>query len=130
MVMLGRADEAFGPIERALRLDPRERGRFIWEYYACSAHAHLAQWDQAIEWCEKSIASNPTFPWSHADLAAAYGWLGRSAEAKSAVAELRKLMPDFDARQYVMWQASDNAKWKTETDRIVEGLRKAGLPES
>ena len=51
MIWLGRAQEAFKPIEQALRLDPHERGRSIWEYYDCHAHAHLAEWEGAIEWC-------------------------------------------------------------------------------
>ena len=126
MVSLGRAPEAFKPIELAMRLSPRDPGRNFWEYDMCHAHAHLAEWEQAIEWCGKSIASNPTFPPPYIDLAAAYGWLGRSAEANDAAAKLQKLAPGLTANNSGS-QPIDNPKWKSGTERIAEGLRKAGL---
>ena len=86
----GRAEDAIEPIEQALRLDPHTGGRNIWEYYMCDAYAHMAKWEQAAEWCEKSIGSYPKFTWPRFDLAAAYGWLGRSAEASAAVAEIQE----------------------------------------
>jgi hypothetical protein len=55
---------------------------FRWEHYACNAHA-LAKWDQTIEWCEKSIVSNPASPWLYFNLTAPYAWLGRAAEASA-----------------------------------------------
>jgi class 3 adenylate cyclase/TolB-like protein/ABC-type sugar transport system substrate-binding protein len=127
MILLGRAPEAFKPIELALRLSPRFAGRNIWEYYMCHAHALLAEWEQAIEWCGTSIASNPTFPPPHIDLAAAYGWLGRSAEANDEAAKLQKLAPGLTAEQFLGSQPIDNPKWKSGTEQIAEGLRKAGL---
>ncbi len=127
MVSLGRAPEAFKPIELALRLSPRFPGRSFWEYDMCHAHAHLAEWEQAIEWCGTSIASNPTFLPPYIDLAAAYGWLGRSAEANDAAAKLQKLAPGLTAEQFLGAQPIDNPKWKSGTERIAEGLRKAGL---
>ena len=63
------------------------------------------------------------------DLAAAYGWLGRQAEAANAIVELRTLKPGFTVRDYLRLPSPDNPKWKSERDRITEGLRKAGLPE-
>ena len=79
--------------ETALRLSPRDAARNIWELLLCDAHALLAQWDQAIEWCRKSIATGSSTEWAYSDLAAAYGWTGRDAEARAAVAELLKLTP-------------------------------------
>ena len=49
--LTGRAAEAFPELETALRLSPRDPSRNIWEFLICNAHAHLAQWDQVIEWC-------------------------------------------------------------------------------
>jgi len=130
----GRAEDSIGPIEQALRLDPHTAGRNMWEYYICNAYAHMAKWEQAAEWCEKSIASNPDFTLPRFDLAAAYGWLGRSAEAHAAVAEIEKLNPGFTVQRYLFEYPyrprSGNEKWKTEDQRIAEGLRKAGLPEA
>jgi adenylate cyclase len=98
----------------------------------CDAHAHLEQWDQAIEWCRKSIATDPSGgAWVYADLAAAYGWSGRHAEARAAVAELLKLTPDFTVQSWAAFgpRLSDDPTYLREYSVIVEGLRKAGVPE-
>lgn len=127
LILLGRAPEAFKPIELAMRLDPRDAGRSFWEWFMCHAHAHLGEWDQAVEWCEKSIATNPKFPGAYIDLAAAYGWLGRLADANDAAARLYKLTPGVNLGQMLGSEAIDNPNWRSETERIAEGLRKAGL---
>ena len=92
----------------------------------------MAKWEQAAEWCEKSVGSNHEFSRPYFDLAAAYGWLGRSAEASAAVAEIQKLNPGFTVHQYLynaFRPMPGNEKWQSEDQRIAEGLRKAGLPE-
>jgi tetratricopeptide (TPR) repeat protein len=132
LVLSGRAEDALGPIEQALRLDPHDSVRNIWEYYMCDAYAHMAKWEQAAVWCEKSVASNPGYLLARFDLAAAYGWLGRSAEAHAAVAEIQNLNPGFTVPRYLGYNyryKSGNEKWKSEDQRIAEGLRKAGMPE-
>ena len=100
LTLSGRAEDALEPIEQALRLDPHDSGRNVWEYYMCDAYAHMAKWEQAAEWCEKSVASNPGYLRARFDLAAAYGWLGRSVEAHAAVAEIQNLIPDFTVQRY------------------------------
>ena len=128
----GRAEDALKPIEQSLRLDPHAGARNMQEYYMCDAYAHLAKWEQAAEWCEKSVGSNHEFSRPYFDLAAAYGWLGRSAEASAAVAEIQKLDPGFTIHQYLynaFRPMPGNEKWQSEDQRIAEGLRKAGLPE-
>jgi tetratricopeptide (TPR) repeat protein len=133
LILSGRADEALGPIEQALRLDPHNSARNVYEYYMCDAYAHMAKWEQAAEWCEKSVGTNPEYLPPRFDLAAAYGWLGRSAEAYAAVAEIQNLDPGFTVQRYLFDYPyrpfSGNENWKAEDQRISGGLRKAGLPE-
>jgi hypothetical protein len=50
-------------------------------------------------------------------------------EAKSAVSELLKLMPNYTVTKWATAGFSDNPEFLVEYQRIVEGLRKAGLPE-
>jgi len=132
LILSGRAEEALKPIEQALRLDPHDSARNVWEYYACDAYAHMGKWDQAAEWCEKSEGSNPEYLPARFDLAAAYGWLGRSAEAYGAVAEILNRIPGFTVKRYLEYEhrwRSGAETWTIEDERIAEGLRKAGLPE-
>jgi len=68
---------------------------------------------------------------AYADLAANYALTGQQSEAQAAVAELRRMRPDYTVARWLEdgngW--SDNAVFLTEFQRIAEGLRKAGLPE-
>lgn len=110
-----------------MRLSPRDPGRNIWQWQICNAHAHLAQWAQAIEWFQKSAATNPELFWPYFELAAAYGWLGRSGDAANAVAELRKRKPDATVQRYRALQDFPNPKFATERDRIMEGAAQSGV---
>jgi len=132
LTLSGRAEDALEPIEQALRLDPHDSRRNVWEYYMCDAYAHMAKWEQAAEWCEKSVAFNPGYLGARFDLAAAYGWLERSVEARAAVDEIQNLIPGFTVQRYLEYSyrwRSGNETWKTEDQRIAEGLRRAGLAE-
>ena len=67
----------------------------------------------------------------HIDLTAAYGWLGRDADAKTALADLLKLSPGFTVENFNSLAAlySNNPVFNQQIARIAEGLRKAGVPE-
>ena len=125
----GRTAEAIPQFETARRLSPRDPLQSLWEFQLCHAYAHLAQWEKAADWCEKSVATNPALWMPHVDLAAADGWLGRDAEAKTAIAGLLKLRPGYTVQQWANEKWSNNPQFQREYVGIVEGLRKAGLPE-
>ena len=109
-------------------MSPRDPLLNNWYFNICHAYAHLGQDDAAIEWCRRSVAVSP-FWISYVDLASAYAWTGRTAEAKAAVIELRKLMPSYTVDRWINAGFSDNPVFLSQYQRIVEGLRKAGLPE-
>jgi tetratricopeptide (TPR) repeat protein len=125
---IGKAAEVIPYVETALRLSPRDPLRNLWELWICHAHLHLAEWEQAAEWCEKSVATRAYWP-AYAELAAADGWLGRDAEAKAAIAEVLKLKPGLTVQTWANFKQSDDPTFQKEYARIVDGLRKAGLPE-
>jgi TolB-like protein/class 3 adenylate cyclase len=128
-VFLGRAAEGISSVETALRLSPRDPDRASWEFQMCHLYMHMAQLEQAIEWCRKSIASDPMW-WAFADVAAASAFAGRDAEARAAVADLLKLQPGFTVQQWMDFNSiSDNETFQRGNQRIGEGLRKAGLSE-
>jgi TolB-like protein/class 3 adenylate cyclase/Tfp pilus assembly protein PilF len=131
LIAIGRAADAMAPVEKAIRLSPRDPDLFIWYYVLCHAHTHLARDAAAIEWCLKSTATGKSFWGAWTDLASAYAWRGQKAEATAAVAELLKVRPGFTVQQLAQDGAgySDNPTFRKEFERIVEGARKAGLPE-
>ena len=60
-------------------------------------------------------------------LAACYAALGRIEEAESAIADLLTLSPDITVsttRRQVPWRNPEH------TERYLDALRKAGLPET
>ena len=95
----------------------------------CHLHTHLAQWEQAIEWCNRSVAGDPTNFYPLVDLVAANAWLGRDKEAKEAAAQLQKVYPGFTVQGWAGIHWTDDPTFNAQYARIVEGLRKAGLPE-
>jgi adenylate cyclase len=127
-IRAGRAKEAFEPLQTAIRLSPRDPLLNIWYYWTCHAHIHLAQDELAIEWCRRSVALNPYWA-AYIDLAAAYGWTGRQAEARAALADLDRLMPNYTVDRWRNEDWSDNPVFLAEYQHIIEGLQKAGMRE-
>jgi class 3 adenylate cyclase/TolB-like protein/tetratricopeptide (TPR) repeat protein len=129
-VFFGQASEAIPEFETALHLSPRDSARNLWESDICGAYALLGQWDKAVEWCGKSIATDSTFFVPYISFVAACGWLGHDFEAKKAIGDLLKLRPDFTMQVSENFWWSIDPTFELEYRRVVEGLRKAGLPES
>jgi adenylate cyclase len=129
-IRVGRSPEAFGPLEMAIQLSPRDPLLNTWYFYICHAHSHLSQYQQAIEWCRRSIDVNP-FWIAYADLAASNALTGHMREAQAAVVDLRRLKPDYTVALWLRDGAgwSDNDVFLAEFRRIAEGLQMAGLPE-
>jgi adenylate cyclase len=127
-MFVGRSEDGFSGVETAFRLSPRDPGVPGWQFYVCHLHTHLAQWEQAIEWCNKAIAAGP---WMYplVDLAAANAFAGHEKEAKEAVAQLRKVNPGFTVQTWAGIHWTDDPTFNAQYARIVDGLRKAGLPE-
>jgi tetratricopeptide (TPR) repeat protein len=99
--------------------------------YAGIAKNHLGSYAQAVAWLRRSIEANRNYPVTYFALAAALAQLGRADEARSAVKGGLALNPAFSvSRARAAWAAfSDDPTYLAETERVVEGLRKAGVPE-
>ena len=128
-VFFGRAEDGLAEVETAFRLSPRDPGAPWWQFYMCVLHNHLEQWEQAIPRCEKSIAGIPQVFYPYVELAAAYAWAGHDKEAKETVAQLQKVQPGYTVQTWAGRHMSDDPTYNAQYQRVVEGLRKAGLPE-
>ncbi len=117
---LDRFEQAKSDALQALRLEPR--GPLTgWAHLALGrAEWGLGRLDAAINEYRLGIdAGYHDFP-TYASVAALHASAGKMEEAKSALAEARRLNPDFT----VKWAAARG--WKP---FVLDGLRKAGLPE-
>jgi tetratricopeptide (TPR) repeat protein len=130
-IFVGRAEETESQIAEALRLSPRDTTAYLWFTVAGAAKRHLGDWEEAIVWSRRSIEANRNFPQSHFELAAALAQLGRQDEASSAVSAGLALNPTHSiARARALWTVeSRSPTYLAQTERILESLRKAGLPE-
>jgi TolB-like protein len=130
-ICIGRTEETEAHIAEALRLSPRDTQAYIWMTYAGIAKNHLGSYAQAVAWLRRSIEANRNYPVTYFALAAALAQLGRADEARSAVKGGLALNPAFSvSRARAAWTAfSDDPTYLAETERVVEGLRKAGVPE-
>lgn len=122
----GHPEQALPHIDIAMRLSPQDAyyGQFLLR--KAEACLFLGRLDDAVEWAQRSLRE-PNVQWSRwAILSAAQAHLGRLDEARRSVDGLRALRPDIDlafVRDY--WPIADIGA----LDCLVEGLRKAGLPD-
>ena len=126
---LGRAEDGFPELEAAFRLSPRDPEVPEWQEEVCVLHNFLAQWEQAIEWCEKARAGAPEILYALVELAAANAWAGHDKEAREVAAQLQKAYPGYTVQKYAGMHFSDDPTYNAQRARIIEGLRKSGLPE-
>ena len=148
---LGRSQDGLADIETAFRLSPHDWEAPTWQTHLCHLYAHLAQWEHAIQQCQKALTARPRdneqpsyAGWLLGNqvedgpgdigtlvvLAAAYALAGHDKEAKETVARIPTLgsvnmAPSLQAYT----EAHDDPTFKAEMARIIEGLRKAGLPD-
>jgi tetratricopeptide (TPR) repeat protein len=120
---LGRCEQSIAHIKQAFNLSPRDPLSGNWYTYLGLAEFCRGRLDAAIEQFKRAISSGyPTYSYfPYAYLAGAEAAKGNDAEAQSALAEARRLNPQLT----IKWLATE-----TPTPSIViDGLRKAGLPE-
>jgi adenylate cyclase len=119
----GRSKEAFEPLARGMRLDPHYTDMFL--HILGQAHFGLGQYHDAIAALKRRIIRNPNTDASRILLAAAYGHVGLFEEARTQWDEAHKINPDYslDHRRKIL-----PYKESADFERIVEGLRKVGLP--
>ena len=119
----GRPEEAIRSFERAIRMNPVDpRLQFTFAGMAM-AFIELGRFDEAIVAGKKAQRHNPCFSSTYRCLASAFAHLGRDAEAREAVARLVELDPGVTISAWIARGGQSNATL------MIEGLRRAGLPE-
>ena len=127
-LFLGRSEDGFAGLETALRLSPRDRRLPNWQYYICHLHTHLAQWEQAIEWCNKAHAGNPGDLYPLVDLAAANAWAGHEKEAKAAVTQLQEVHPGFTVQTWAGVHWTDDPTFNAQYRASSRACARPGCP--
>jgi TolB-like protein/cytochrome c-type biogenesis protein CcmH/NrfG len=125
----GHPEQTEGHELEALRASPRDMDANVWVAYIALSKLHLRAYEDALGVYRHSVELNPNYPTARFYLAATLAELGRLDEAKTELRAGLALNPGFTLRRYRAGAQSDNPVFLRGRERIIEDMRKAGVPE-
>ena len=114
-------EQAKSDLRQAMRLSPRDPRIGQWHNMMSEAELGLGHFDTAIEEANKAIDAEFKVFYSYLNLAAGHALKGEIDEAKTALAEARRLNPKLSVKWLMGRQPFRQPGF--------DALRKAGLPE-
>jgi len=128
-LFLGRGEETEPHVNEAFRLSPRDTFAPEWLIYVGLAKVQLGADAEAVSWMRRGLDANRNYSLAHFQLAAAFARLGKLDEGRAAVNSGLALDPSFTIRRFRANAPSDNPIYLAGRERLVEGMRLAGVPE-
>jgi adenylate cyclase len=132
-ILIGEPAKAVPLLERAMRMSPRDSGIGHLQWRLGYAYLLLGNTNEAVKWTQKSVVTFYDKTSAYLNLAAALGLMGDNTAAQAALAEAIKLDPAHSAtiaKARAYYSGSKRAKFvELREQTLIEGLRKAGLPE-
>jgi DNA-binding winged helix-turn-helix (wHTH) protein len=126
-LMMGQPDEALAEFLEADRLAPDSQLRWSWLLGIGLVYLMQGQDQKAIEWLSRATLEAPNAAHPVAYLASAYALAGREQEARQALDHYLKLWPQTTSKNFK--PSIGTAAFNRRMERVMEGLRLAGLPE-
>jgi adenylate cyclase len=124
LILSDRSVEAIGVLKRAIRLNPIPPAFYLsnfgWAYRVSK------QYEKAIETYKKCLRRQSDFWLAYVGLSLSYTFSGHEKEARAAVKEVLNLNPDY---AITFLKKQNPYKNQAEIERVVEALRKVGVPE-
>ena len=120
-----RREEAIPMYQRAIRLSPFPKSTTV--FGLGLAYIFTGHYEEGVAACEKAVDIQPNNILSQVNLTFAYIVSGREEEARATAAQVLRLDPDFSVDRFA--KKALRYKNKSDTERFVVALRKAGLPE-
>jgi TolB-like protein/class 3 adenylate cyclase/Flp pilus assembly protein TadD len=125
-IFVGHSEETGAHVNEALRLSPRDSFAWLWLHFAGAAKLNLGADDEAVALFRRSIENNRTIPLTHFFLAGTLANLGKVEEARAEAKAGLALDPGASIGRFRSGGQFDNPMG----ERLMEGLRKAGVPEA
>jgi adenylate cyclase len=119
----GLPDEALRSFERGIRVNPVDPLLHRSVVGTGAAFIELGRFDEAITASKKALRQNPVYSSAYRCLVSALTHVGRNEEAREAATRLLEVDPAFTISAWLARGGQTNSKL------LIEGLRKAGLPE-
>ena len=126
-LMMGQLNEALAEFLKADRLAPNSRLRWSWQQGIGLVYLMGGRDQEAIEWLARAALEAPNAGNPVAYLAAAYALAGREQEAREALGHHLRLWPNTNLKTFE--PSIGTAAFNSKMQRVLEGLRLAGLPE-
>lgn len=128
-MQLGRFDDALTSFMQADSFDTPEVSRWTWLLGAGYAYIFMDRSADALPWLERSLAVTPGTGRTHFLLAAAYQRLGRTDDAKAAVAAGMKLRPGTTLENVGLPPKNASPIYLSRAKEVNALLAAAGVPE-
>ena len=124
---LGQADAAIASFQRAIRLNPLDPQSHHYKFGIALSHLSAGRYEEASGWVDQAVHEQPKFRAGFRVKVALCGLLGQDDEGNEWLRRLLELQPDLNIASFVTHAATFLAPALAVV--MVEGLRKAGLPE-
>ena len=129
LIFTGSAEQAESLIQKAIRLDPQDPATYL----AVLGKSQLIQgkFGDASLSLKRATQRNPDNRLAWMALISAYGLLGKTEEAGSAIRMLNNLQRRDKLVSFTVANAREHWPFKSKADQeqFLEGLRKAGVPK-
>jgi len=122
-ILSGEPQNAVEPLSIGMRLSPHDPYAFHTLGELAQAHHMLGEWDDAIEYADKSLRLHPRYWYAQVVRICCLARKGEKTEAGTALAQLLRQRPNFSSN-YVKWVPFEKPQWNNE---LVDGLNMAGL---
>jgi TolB-like protein len=127
--LLGRAEETWPAIERAMRFDQTDRRQCIWFFFGGFAELLLGRTEQAIMLLKKCLERNPSYGAAQLFLMAALSLVGRREEAAEAASSFRRQYPEYRTTTFEqLWLSrSGSSTYRAQIHPLFEKIRALGV---
>jgi adenylate cyclase len=122
----GQPEKGVASVEKGIRLSPCDPRLFMWLPPLAAAHYQLGHYAEAVEIGRRSWTLNRNWPIGLTYVVAALAQLGQVEEAQAALADLKGLDPNLSLVQATLQRLYRD---QAGIDHLLDGLRKAGMPE-
>jgi adenylate cyclase len=123
----GQPDAAIEAVERSIRMSPRDPFNFSYLHFAGIAHFAAERYAEGVVYEEQALRERPNVSPALRCLAACHVGLGQIDKARSAIAEVLRLVPESSVKRDAYGQVAYARE--SDRERFAAALRKAGLPE-
>jgi tetratricopeptide (TPR) repeat protein len=122
----GQREEAIERVEKGIRLSPSDPRLFIWLPALAGAHYQMRHYEKAIAAGRRSWSLNRNWPHGLRYVVAGLAQLGRIEEAQAALSDLQLTDANLEFSASMLRR---NWPDPADVDHLLDGLRKAGMPE-